>query len=191
MQIFSGNFTWMIQNAMLAFIPIILVVVLRRKLNIFAHLVFFFFWLIFLPNSVYLITDLQHLPKQLLNAEGGEQLLLLVQYAVLVAFGVMTYVYALEPVSTIFKRLRLPEVKREVLFVAINFIVSFGVIVGKFQRTHSWYIFTDPERVFRDIFDTAISLEMLGWVFVFGSIVNVIFFLFKDYFPPLRAIKKR
>jgi uncharacterized membrane protein len=180
----------MLQNALLAFIPIILVLVLRRKLNVVLHLVVFFFWLIFLPNSVYLITDVQHLPRQLLNARGGEQLFLLIQYAVLASFGVMTYVYALEPVSTIFRKLRLPEVKREILYIVINYVVSFGVIVGKFQRAHSWYIFTDPLRVIKDILDTVTNLELLGWVFVFGSIVNVVFFLFKEYFPPLRSKRK-
>lgn len=189
MPIFAQNFSWMMFNALLAFVPIILVLVLRSRLNVFIHIVIFFFWLIFLPNSVYLITDLQHLPNQLLRADSGEQLLLLIQYALLAAFGVMTYVYALEPVSKIFRKLHLPQVRREVLYVAINYVVAFGVMLGKFQRTHSWYIFTDPARVIRDLYE-ALSLEQLGWVFVFGSIVNVLFFLFKDYFPPLRAKKR-
>ncbi len=189
MPIFAENFSWMSQNALLAFIPIVLVVILRQKLNIFVHLIFFFFWLIFLPNTVYLVTDLQHLPNQLLKAKDGDALILLIQYAILASFGVMTYVYSLEPVSKIFKKIHLPEVKREISYIAINYIIAFGVMIGKFQRTHSWYIFTDTKRVISDIIETGLTLELLGWVFVFGSIVNVIFFLFKDYFPPLRSKK--
>jgi uncharacterized membrane protein len=186
MPLFAHNFGWMMLNALLAFVPIILVIIMRRKLNIILYLALFFLWLIFLPNAVYLITDVQHLPKQLLASNGMlEQLFLLMQYALLAAFGVMTYVYALEPASKVLKRLKFPEVKQEITFIAINYVVAFGVMVGKFQRTHSWYIFTEPQRVVGDVLNTAFNIELLGWVFVFGSIVNVVFFLFKDYFPPL------
>lgn len=190
MNIVTQNFVWMMQNVLLAFIPIILVIVLRRKLNIIVYILVFFLWLLFLPNTVYLITDLQHLPPQLMKARNGEELFLIIQYTVLAAFGVMTYVYSLEPVGTIFRKLRLPAVKKEVLYIAINYVVSFGVMIGRFQRTHSWYIFTDAQGTVKDIIKTGTNLELLGWVFVFGSIVNVIFFLFKDYFPPLKDKKR-
>lgn len=188
MPIFADNFSWMLFNTFLAFVPIILVVVLRMRLNQLVHIFVFFLWLVFLPNTIYLVTDLQYLPNQLIKSKIGEQLVLLIQYSVLASFGVMTYVYALEPISKIFKKLHFPEVRREVLYIAVNYIVAFGVMLGKFQRTHSWYIFTDPVRVASDVYK-AFNLEQLGWVFVFGSIVNVLFFLFKDYFPPLRTKK--
>jgi len=182
----------MVFNAVLAVVPIILVVVLRRRLHLIPHLVIFFFWLLFLPNTIYLVTDIQHLPVQLLKSDSLiEQLLLLLQFSTLAALGVMTYVYSLEPFAVIFKRLKFPEMKKEVLFILLNYIVSFGVILGKVQRTHSWYIFTDPMRVYHDILRTVTNMELLTWVFVFGSIVNIIFFLFKDYFPPLRNSDKK
>ncbi len=182
----------MVFNAVLAFVPIILVVVLRRRLHLIPHLAIFFFWLLFLPNTLYLETDIQHLPVQLLKSDSLiEQLLLLLQFSTLAALGVMTYVYSLEPFAVIFKRLKFPEMKKEVLFILLNYIVSFGVILGKVQRTHSWYIFTDPMRVYHDILRTVTNMELLTWVFVFGSIVNIIFFLFKDYFSPIRNSDKK
>lgn len=189
---FAHNMSWMVFNAVLAVVPIILVVVLRRRLHLIPHLVIFFFWLLFLPNTIYLVTDIQHLPVQLLKSDSLiEQLLLLLQFSTLAALGVMTYVYSLEPFAVIFKRLKFPDMKKEVLFILLNYIVSFGVILGKVQRTHSWYIFTDPMRVYHDILRTVTNMELLTWVFVFGSIVNIIFFLFKDYFPPLRNSDKK
>jgi uncharacterized membrane protein len=103
----------------------------------------------------------------------------------------MTYVYSLEPIALIFRRLKLPDIKREILYIGLNYIISFGVIMGKVQRTHSWYIFTEPGKVVRDLFLTLTNAELLTWVLVFGSIVNVLFFLFKDYFPPLRNTDKK
>lgn len=191
MTFFAYNFSWMVFNTILAFIPILLVVVLRRRLNIVIHLIVFFFWLLFLPNTIYLVTDLQHLPFQLFRVGMGEQLILLIQFSTLAALGVMTYVYSLEPIALIFRRLRLPDIKREILYIGLNYIISFGVIMGKVQRTHSWYIFTEPGKVVRDFFLTLTNAELLTWVLVFGSIVNVLFFLFKDYFPPLRNTDKK
>jgi uncharacterized membrane protein len=181
----------MVFNTILAFIPILLVLLLRRRLNIVIHLIVFFFWLLFLPNTIYLVTDLQHLPFQLFRVGMGEQLILLIQFSTLAALGVMTYVYSLEPIALIFRRLKLPDIKREILYIGLNYIISFGVIMGKVQRTHSWYIFTEPGKVVRDLFLTLTNAELLTWVLVFGSIVNVLFFLFKDYFPPLRNTDKK
>ncbi len=191
MTFFAYNFSWMVFNTILAFLPIILVVVLRRRLNIVVHLIVFFFWLLFLPNTIYLITDLQHLPYQLLRVGMGEQLILLVQFSILAALGVMTYVYSLEPIALIFKRLRFPEIKKEILYIGLNYVIAFGVILGKVQRTHSWYIFTEPMKVVQDIMLTLGNIELLTWVLVFGSMINIVFFLFKDYFPPLRNADKK
>lgn len=191
MTFFAYNFSWMVFNTILAFIPILLVLLLRRRLNIVIHLIVFFFWLLFLPNTIYLVTDLQHLPFQLFRVGMGEQLILLIQFSTLAALGVMTYVYSLEPIALIFRRLKLPDIKREILYIGLNYIISFGVIMGKVQRTHSWYIFTEPGKVVRDLFLTLTNAELLTWVLVFGSIVNVLFFLFKDYFPPLRNTDKK
>ena len=63
--------------------------------------------------------------------------------------------------------------------------------MGKVQRTHSWYIFTEPMKVVQDIMLTLGNIELLTWVLVFGSMINIVFFLFKDYFPPLRNADKK
>lgn len=186
MTFFADNFSWMAFNTILAFAPIILVVLLRFRLNTIVHLILFFFWLIFLPNTIYLVTDLQHLPYQILRVKMSEQLILIFQYSTLASLGVMTYAYSLEPISAIFKKLKLPEMKKEVLYILINYVIAFGVIMGKVQRTHSWYIFTNPARVVEDMIATATNTNLLVLIFLFGSVVNILFFLFKDYFPPLK-----
>lgn len=186
MPFFVDNFSWMAFNTILAFVPVTLVVALRQKLSRLLHLAVFLLWLLFLPNTIYLITDLQHMGRQLLQSGIAEQILLIFQYVTLAVLGVVTYVYSLEPVSTILKKLRLKEFNQDVLYVLLNFLVAFGVMLGKVQRTHSWYVFTQPVRVVEDINATLTSPGLMMWVLAIGTLINILFFLFRDYFPPLR-----
>lgn len=189
MRFLTDNFFWMAFNSLLALVPVLLVVFLRLRLSRIVHLVFFFLWLIFLPNTIYLVTDLQHLPGQLFRSGMLEQALLILQFVTLAVVGVITYVYSLEPVTTIFRKMRVKEINKEFMYFFINYLVAFGVILGKTQRTHSWYIFTEPVRVVQDITVVVSNSGLMLWVLVFGTIINVLFFTFKGYFPVFR--KKR
>ncbi|MDO8269861.1 MAG: DUF1361 domain-containing protein [Candidatus Levybacteria bacterium] len=190
MPFFVDNFSWMAANTILAFVPVVLVVLLRQKMSRSLHLIVFFFWLLFLPNTIYLITDLQHVGAQLLQSPVGEQIILIFQYVTLAVLGVVTYVYSLEPVSTVLRKMRLREINKDYLYIVLNYIVASGVVLGKVQRTHSWYIFTEPLRVIADIIATITRTDLLIWIFLIGTIINVLFFLFRKYFPPLRNTKK-
>lgn len=191
MPFFVENFSWMAMNTILAFVPVVLVVVLRQKMSRSLHLVVFFFWLLFLPNTIYLITDLQHVGAQLLQSPMGEQIILIFQYVTLAVLGVVTYVYSLEPISKVLKKMRLREINKDYLYILLNYIVASGVVLGKVQRTHSWYIFTEPLRVMTDIVATITRPDLLVWIFLIGTITNVLFFLFRKYFPPLRNTQKK
>lgn len=173
-------------NTVLAFVPVVLVVVLRQKLSRIVHFAIFLLWLLFLPNTIYLITDLQHMGAQLLRSGMGEQLLLIFQYVTLAVLGVVTYVYGLEPISTVLKIMKVRQVNKDVLYILLNFLVAFGVILGKVQRTHSWYVFTQPQRVVDDVLATFSDMGLMVWVFFIGVVINSFFFLFRKYFPPLR-----
>lgn len=131
------------------------------------------------------------MPPQLLRSSMGEQVILIFQYVTLAVLGVMTYVYSLEPVSTILKKLHLTYKSQDYLYILLNYIVAFGVMMGKVQRTHSWYVFTDPIRVIRDGITTLTTGELVLWVIFIGTIINFLFFLFRDYFPPLRRAHKK
>lgn len=190
MDFITYNLFWMAFNALLALVPVLLVAFLRLKLPVLIHVIFFSIWLIFLPNTIYLITDFQHMPYQLMRSSMGEQAILIIQFVTLGVIGVVTYAYSLEPVGKIFKKLKLPEINREILYFVLNYIVAFGVVLGKVQRTHSWYVVTEPLRVVQDVLNTLRSSELLVLVLFIGTIINILFFLFRSYFPPLRASKK-
>jgi uncharacterized membrane protein len=138
---------------------------------------FVFLWFLFLPNTIYLITDLQYLTGQLLATTMPEQVLIFGQFVILTVLGIFTYFYSMEPVDKMVKKLRMDSLNRNTIYIALNFMISYAVILGKVQRTHSSYLFTDPGRVARDMINTFTSNSLLLYVLLFGILVNTIFFM--------------
>lgn len=182
MTFFTDNLNWILFNIVLASIPVSLVLLLRKKYHPFVHFGLLLLWLIFLPNTIYLLTDLQYLPYQVMRAGIVEQALLFVEYGLVAILGVTSYMFCLEPAKVIVKKLKIKRGNENIFYIVLHFIVAFGVIMGKVQRTHSWYVFTDFVRVMRDVKATISLPYLLMWVVFFGIIINILFFLFKKYF---------
>jgi uncharacterized membrane protein len=182
MPIFVDNFNWMLLNVTLAFIPLILAGLLRRKMKFPLYVVLLLMWMFFLPNTIYLITDMQYFPGQFIKAELFEQVALFIQYILLTFLGVFTYFYGLDPIERAAREHKLSPVTKNTMYIAINFVVAFAVILGKVQRTHSWYIVTDTVRVILDINRTLTTPYLVMWIVAIGVLINVIFFTTHHYF---------
>lgn len=191
MPILTYNLSWMIFNSILALVPVMLTVMLRQKHPKPLYFVFLLLWFLFLPNTIYLITDLQHMPAQILRSEMNIQTILIVQYITLTIFGILAYIFSLEPVSNFLKKRKLTVGQTDLFFIILNFIVAFGVILGKVQRTHSWFVFTDPVRVKDDILATIADPPLLGWAFFMGIIINAVYFAFRKYFLHHRVLRSK
>lgn len=182
MPVFVYNLSWIALNVFLAFIPVVLVIFLRKKMKGYVRVLFVFLWFLFLPNTIYLITDLQYLTGQLIATSMPEQAIIFGQFILLTVLGIFTYFYSLEPVDKMVKKLRMNSLNRNTIYIALNFIISYAVILGKVQRTHSSYIFTDPMRVARDMINTFTSNSLLLYVLLFGLLINTIFFVGRKVF---------
>lgn len=182
MPIIIDNLYWMGINIILAFLGIAfgwMFFYTRRPLFSF---IFFILWVLFIPNTIYLITDLEYFPKQWLSMDLLGKLILFIQYGILASLGVITFIIAMYPVDKVFTKLHLKKRKslKFIILLLVNFFIAFGLILGKFQRTHSWYIFTDYKRVVEDtitVFQTPILLIL---VFFFGIVLNLTYFGFKN-----------
>ena len=144
--------------------------------------IFFFLWILFIPNTIYLITDLQHISKQWVGINYFERFLIVSQYLVLAVLGVVSYIVAMHPIEKVFNELKLKRRRnvRFIVIVLVNLFIAFGLILGKFQRTHSWYIFTDFNRVISDVTAVLKAQELLGVVLLFGVVINLVYFGFKN-----------
>ncbi|KKQ37556.1 MAG: hypothetical protein US55_C0029G0010 [Candidatus Levybacteria bacterium GW2011_GWC2_37_7] len=179
MEIFLSNFIFIWINSVLALVAILFGWLMSKANSTFAKLWTGFLWLIFLPNTIYILTDITHLFEDWPKVGNLFKLILIFQYSLFAIFGIITFV-----ISTYFFQ-RLLEGKRKkgiktttiIAICILNFIVGFGVVLGGIRRTNSWYIFTNPSRVLEDTLNVIYSQELLILSLGIGILANFIYFL--------------
>jgi len=178
-EIFLSNFIFIWINSVLALVAILFGWLMSKANSTFAKLWTGFLWLIFLPNTIYILTDITHLFEDWPKVGNLFKLILIFQYSLFAIFGIITFV-----ISTYFFQ-RLLEGKRKkgiktttiIAICILNFIVGFGVVLGGIRRTNSWYIFTNPSRVLEDTLNVIYSQELLILSLGIGILANFIYFL--------------
>ncbi len=88
------------------------------------------------------------------------------------------------PIEKFFRRKKINHYSW--VFLIFNFAIAFAVVLGKIERTHSWYVFTQPLRVVLDIVDVLTSPMLLGFVVGFGVFLNLIYFAFRKKISALK-----
>ena len=178
MEILAYNLSWMLFNLILALVPVALTLILDQKLSGKIRLFVLFLWLLFLPNTIYLITDLQYLPRQLVRIDQEQIPVLVVMYAFIAVSGIITFLYSLKPFENFISNNKQFKRNKTTLYMILGFLVAFAVVLGKFQRTHSWYVFTEPLRVINDVYLTLTSPQLMILVFILGIVINLIVFVY-------------
>lgn len=182
MDIFLDNFYFIWINSFLALVAVLFGWLMSKANSIFAKTWTGFLWLIFLPNTIYILTDLSHLIEQWYDVNYLFRILLIAQYVIFSVFGIITFVLA----AYCFQQLlegkpgnKKKKMKPSTLIAIciLNFLVGFGVVLGGIRRTNSWYIFTDPARVTRDVITLITSQELLILFVGFGILSNLIYFI--------------
>lgn len=180
MDIFLFNIEWMVFNLYLALLPVLFAWFLFKMPNKFYTIIVGFLWFLYLPNTIYIFTDLHHLVEQwsLVNMYG--KVLLLYQYAFLEIVGLWCFLVAFYPMERILKNYGLPKNKRIVMLVGLNFLMGFAMVLGKFERVNSWDAFLNPLFVVTSVWQLFTSHGMLLLAVLFGLFANFFYFLFRD-----------
>ena len=194
MNIIIYNMVWMTWNTLLALFSVMLgwLVFKKKKAQIRWFLVII--WFLFIPNTIYTLTDLSHLSEQWIMLYGIEKYIVVLQYLFLIVLGIVTFVislYFFECMLTHLLRKKISESVTHAIIGSMNFIIGFGVIMGRVQRTNSWDIFINPLRVYYDSIHILSSPLLLIAVFAFGLICNIIYFSAREiYQKTLYSFKK-
>lgn len=180
MDILLYNLSWMPFNIFLAVLGVIFGWLFLESGNHRIKILIFILWLLFIPNTIYLITDLEHLPGQIFKLGLAGQVMLLGQYAALFILGLLTYFLGLYPVDKALAKQKLGSVKfRAAVFILLNYLIAFAVTIGRFERVSSWYVVTDPRAVFFSSLNVFRTWEMVVFILTFGTVLNVIYFTWK------------
>lgn len=193
MEILIFNIEWMLWNIFLAILGVFFGWLMVRFSSLKLKAIFGLLWLLFVPNAIYIVTDIIHIPSQLAQIDTLFVIPLLLQYAILEISGILTFVIAVYffEITLQYKKLRLENslVFPTILFT--NFVIGFGVVVGRVQRTNSWEVFTNPGRVIEDAYNITLNPHLFIFTIVMGIIANIVYFglkghtkrLIKPYLP--------
>ena len=141
------------------------------------------FWLAFLPNSCYLMTEWRHLllddvyiamrspgmagPFALRVAALQGMIFLLYS-----AFGVICFGLAIRPIHRLLRQTRLPLFLPAALFFFLN---SLGVYLGLILRLNSWNIVNHPARVLRDARSAVSEPSLLAFILGYAVLLWLLY----------------
>jgi uncharacterized membrane protein len=141
--IYSGvfGFVFLIWNLFLAWIPFAISTSFKKisKASRWKQLLVFAVWLVFFPNALYIVTDLLHLDLETSIPKWYDVVLL---FTSSITGLIMAFVSLLRVEK--YLSYKFSNNKVHVLMIAILFISSFGVYLGRFLRWNSWDIISNP-----------------------------------------------
>ena len=169
-------------NLFLAYIPYLITASMAeypsRMNNRLVRLPLYFLWLLFIPNSFYILTDLFHLVDR--YQDGG-----IPQWfdlALLLSFGWNGLLLGVLSVRQMGKFLGVTSsLRKEILFLyPVMWLSSLGIYIGRYLRYNSWDLVTDPFQLMRDIIVMIVHplRHQFAWDMIFCfSILMTLFYL--------------
>ena len=169
---YTGHHTYrfLVWNLFLAWIPVVAAYLLQRVFSSNPSdwpklLGLGMVWLLFLPNSPYILTDFVHLEDRSMS---GHDIHLLYDAALIFAFALTGLLNGF--VSLYWVHRALDRVFHQrlgwLLVVGILALTGYGVYLGRVLRWNSWDVLTNPRSLAKDVvlgitYSTALSLTTL------------------------------
>ncbi len=146
----SFFYLFLIWNLFLAFIPYVITFVLgsQKKWQCSSWILIptFGIWLLFLPNTPYLISDLQHLKHATHKTIWYDAMLLFV----FASYGLYIMTLTIREMRQILSH-KIDKKWLGLLLIPIFILCGFGMYLGRFLRWNSWDILQNPMSLFEDI----------------------------------------
>jgi len=134
-------------------------------------------WFLFLPNTLYLLTDLVHLYQNMQRVGGLDIVIVAFQYLLLLLLGMITYFAAVYPVEKI--AVEKMKWNRTIFILLINVLVSIGITLGRVERTNSWYFVTNLSRVLHDSIQLFTSVNLVLLTLILTLLNTVLYFILR------------
>ncbi len=160
----SGSFAYayLITNTILAWVPFVLAVGLRQTLRTkrwssWQALALSVAWLMFLPNSFYMVSDFIHLSEI-----GGDQMLIAaVAFTSFIFLGLLLGIVSVYLIHKEFLKRVSPRAAAGLVGLLL-LISSFAIYVGRDLRWNTWDVFLNPWGLLFDLSERFIHPSQYG-----------------------------
>lgn len=161
---------FLIWNLFLAFVPYGMIMYLKTKLSFqnskIKIVIYLLIWLLFLPNTFYIITDFVHLSDSNSLLFWFDLLLLLSFSIVGFALGLLSLI-GFEKIIKIFFSHKLVQF----VMLLICILCGLGIYLGRIKRFNSWDVLQHPFRLTYSTIKILESSEVLLFSIQFGLFI--------------------
>ena len=164
-------------NILLATFAIALGHQVKRTHNVWKRMALLGLWILFVPNTLYLVTDVIHVFNyRFIQMTGPFIMLGIGLYATIIVLGPFTFWRATQPVLRVFHSslVRVSPLMRLTIFLLFSYAVGFAIAMGRLHRTNSWYVFSQPWRVVADVWSTFTDPTAIIVTLFYGSAALVL-----------------
>lgn len=170
---------FLLWNLFLAWMPLFFALMARRMASLKSAItkskqiliyITLSLWLLFFPNSPYIITDLIHL------GEYNNQILWFdtVGFFIVALAGMATGLYSLYVAHQVLNQLISSGTAWVIISISI-ILSGFGLYLGRFVRFNSWDLFTNPFHLFRQSLHELKNPLAMQTTMVFTLVVMVLY----------------
>lgn len=164
---------FLLWNLFLAAIPYSLSTIIKtdfrlRRSNL-KNLGIIIIWLLFIPNTFYLITDFVHLnPSNLYRY--------IFDFALLSSFTIAGFYFGILSINTIYKQIQFfySNTISRIFLISISYLCAFGIYIGRVLRFNSWDIISNPFSLIKSILDSIFLLETLVFTIELGTLILIV-----------------
>lgn len=166
------SYIFLAWNLFLALIPWWISNYLKQKESLqLKHFPLIGIWLLFIPNSPYILTDLFHLkPRPYLSL--WFDLVLVLSFALI---GMIVFLKSLKDMLNILKSYISPMLFTLVTPV-IFWLISFGLYLGRYLRFNSWDI-VHPFRLAKASFGILLEKDTIGFTLIFSVFMWFLYYI--------------
>ncbi|MDI1317356.1 DUF1361 domain-containing protein [Flavobacterium sp.] len=162
---------FLLWNLILAYLPYMLSSKIKSTMpGTFTFYFFLFGWLLFIPNSFYLITDFVHL-------HHSNSLQFLFDAVILTCFTVAGFYAGIASLLQIHTlgEMKFSRKKCSYLIIILCYLISFGIYLGRILRFNSWDILSNPVNLLDNIFKSLLRFEAYVFTIVMGTLILLIY----------------
>jgi uncharacterized membrane protein len=173
----STYLLFLIWNLFLAFIPYFLSSSIfknffnksKKTQNSLYELV----WLLFIPNSFYILTDFTHLHFKTTFQFSLDML-------IISSFSFVGFYVGLLSIHTMRQLViaKYGNTKGNIFILTISFLSAFGIFLGRVLRFNSWDIISKPIQLASTSINALFSLETIIYTLQLGTIILISYILF-------------